>query len=535
MTTSHNAGNRILQNEEKLIFYLILLINIGYLWYTRFYPTMDGPAHLYNANLLRHILLGNDFIKETYQINSFPVPNWTSHFLLAFFRLLLPGWISEKLLLMIYVAGMALSFRYLVRAINPKNISLSVFIFPFIYSFLFHIGFYNYTISFIFLFLTLGCWIKHYHNNQLLLHLVIGTLLIITYFSNILTYAFTGITMGSIIFIFEAAAHPIPSKQYLQGCLKRISYLTIFSLPSLILFGWFFQTTSFPGTAQRYTFSELLKWINDVRSLIVYSYQKEEIITEQFFHILLFLLILSFIFNRNRLNLKEKFTNPYRMISYFPLVLTIVFLFVLPDGSSAGMMSDRMSLMMYLFFIILIVSQPLPQKVKTIFSMIFISLHIILITKHSPTIHELDANARTINETASHIKENSIVLPVNLSDNWLQPHFSNYLGTDKAMVILENYEVNVGWFPLQWNVNAPNILLGDKKSVNGITWNQSNNPKTAQIDYIVIYGDSKKIEEDKWNELKEVILSNCVMEYESKDMYVRLYKTKPNPLIKKQN
>lgn len=527
MATSHTAGKGILQNDEKLIFYLILLINIAYLWYNRFYPSMDGPAHLYNANMIRYIIFGNDFIKDFYQINTFPIPNWTSHFLLVIFKLITPGWISEKLYLMTYVAGMALSFRFLVKAINPENISLSVFIFPFIYSFLFHIGFYNYTISFIFLFLTLGYWIKHYHENQLLLYIVTGALLILTYFSNILTYAFAGITIGSIIFLFEATVNPVFSKQYVHSCLKRIMRLTLCSLPSLVLFTWFFQTVTFPGTAQRYAASELMKWTNDVRSLIVFSYAKEEIITEQFFHILLFLLLISYIFNRERFTFKEKFNNPTMVVAYFPLLLSIIFLFVLPDGSSAGMMSDRLSLMMYLFFIILVISQPLPRMVKIIFPVLFITLHITLITKHSPTINELNTDAKAINETASHIKDNSVVLPVNLSDNWLQGHFSNYLGIDKPIIILENYEVNVGWFPLQWNPIVPAILLGDKTSVSAINWYSGNTNNTKQIDYIILYGNISKIEDDKWKELKVILINNATLEYESENRYVRLYKIKP--------
>jgi hypothetical protein len=187
-------------------------------------------------------------------------------------------------------------------------------------------------------------------------------------------------------------------------------------------------------------------------------------------------------------------------------------------------MSDRLSLMMYLFFVILIVSQPLPRRIKIIFSVLFISLHVILITKHSPTLLELNANAKTINETASHMEDNSIVLPVNLSDNWLQGHFSNYLGTDKPLVILENYEVNVGWFPLQWNANAPNILHGNLELVSSIEWPISHNKEPKQIDYIFLYGNCSKIEGEDWKKLKEIISANYNLFYESKNKYIRLYK-----------
>lgn len=485
---------------------------------------MDGPAHLYNSNLLKHLVLNNDFISEFYQINSFPVPNWTSHFILSFFQLFLPGWLSEKMLLMLYISGMALSFRYLIKVLIPENLSLSVFIFPFIYSFLFHMGFYNYSLSFIFLFLTIGFWIKNYEANRPRLYVLTGLLLLGTYFSNILTLAFTGILLGATTLLFEANTKALGSKSYYRAIFNRIKRLTIASLPSLILVFWFFHSVSFPSSNQQYATSELLKWINDVRSLIVYSYIKEEIITEQIFHILLLLYVASFFFNRTTFTVKSILSRPRQVIAYFPLLLAVVFLFVVPDGSSAGMMSDRLILMVFILVIILVVSQKLPYSIQSLSSILIISLHLILLTMHSVSIDELNRDASTIHKASRHMEENSIILPVNLSDHWLENHFSNYLGIDKPLVILENYEVQVGWFPVQRNPMAPKILLNDKAKVGALEWYQSDHTESRPIDYIFLYGNISKKEEDKWKELNEVISSNFTLKYQSENNYVQLFK-----------
>lgn len=485
---------------------------------------MDGPAHLYNSNLLKHLILQNNFIGDYYQITTIPIPNWTSHFILTFFGFFLPGWLAEKFLLILYVSGMAISFRFLIKSLKPENLALSIFIFPFIYSYLFHLGFYNYSLSFIFFFLTLSYWINHYKTNQFSLYLITGILLLVTYLSNILTYAFLGVTLGYTIFLFEAETHPFRSKQYLLSCINRIKRLTLVSLPSLLLMFSFFHLVPFSDSQHQYHSSELIKWINDVRSLIVFSYTGEEIITEQFFHILIFLFLFGFILNQNRISLKNNISNARQNLAYFSVFLSVILYFVLPDGSSAGMMSDRLSLMFFILFMILVISQTLPARIQAVFSLIIIFLHLLLLTKHTVTIQELNDNAVSINQSAQYIEDNSVILPVNLSDNWLQLHFSNYLGADKPLVILENYEASVGWFPVRWNPNSPNVVLGDRHKVNGLSWHQNEKAQTQrQIDYIFLYGNMSKREEENWKELNEILASEFTLKYESENKYIQLF------------
>ena len=523
---NHKTGYiDFLQKKEKVIFYSILLLNIAFLFVTKFYPSMDGPAHLYNANLLKDIFLDNQFIESYYQISSIPVPNWSSHFILSFFGLLFPGWLAEKFFLILYVSGMAISFRLLIKALKPENLAMSVFIFPFIYSFLFHLGFYNYTLSFIFFFLTLAFWINNYKANQFSLHLITGVLLLVTYFSNILTFGFLGITLGCVTIYNELKSDTKNTKQLTIRWAKRLGLLAVCALPGLMLLFVFFQETTFAHSAQENNINELIQWINDVRPLIVYGYQVDVVYTEQIFHVILLIIFISLVLTNNKVKIKDNLPNLTPIILWFPVCLTLILYFVLPNDSSAGMMSDRLCLLLFIYLIIIAALRNLPVKIMSLFYVIIILLHFSLLIKHTTIIRNLDKDAISINEAAQYIEENTVILPINLSDNWLQPHFSNYLGIDKPLVILENYEANVGWFPIRWNPDSPSILLGERKEVNGLTWHQSKNSSTQRpIDYIFLYGNLTKREDSRWQELNAIIDSGFTLEYESENKYIQLFK-----------
>jgi len=512
--------------ESKYLFYFVLLINIILLFFTKFYPSMDGPAHLYNSNILLHLLKGNNVLSEFYSINSLYIPNWTSHFILLIFNSFLPSWVAEKILLIIYVSGMALSFRYLIKVLNPKNISLSILIFPFIYSFLFHLGFYNFSLSFILFFVTLGYWLQSFNSKNTYKYFILFFLITITYFTSIVIFGFLGLTIGSFILYFSYKKY-LEDKNFvraIQFCGQRLLILLIVSLPSLIFLILFFKNVQFFPSDAAYSVEELIKWINDARPFIVYNYVGDEIITEQFFHVLLLLLAFSFTLknkNKENYNYIEKAN-----ILAIPLLISILFYFLTPNGSSAGMMSDRYCLILYILGIVWIVSRSVETKFNNIIILIVLILHFGLLFKHlNGTIRKLDANAITINKVDEYISENSVVLPVNLSDNWLEPHFSNYLGVEKPMIILENCEADVGWFPIKWNSeNIPNIMLGDKNSISGISWiNNTKSKSTKQIDYILLYGNQSKIDDSKWSELKEQLSKGFKLKYKSENNYVMLY------------
>lgn len=516
--------------KEKYIFYSVLIINLSLLSTVRYYPSMDGPAHLYNSNLIYHLLKGDCTpLYDFYTFNKILIPNWIGHFILASLYFIFPAWLAEKAMLILYLTGLVFSFRLLVKQICPENIYLSIFIFPFAYSFLFHLGFYNYSISFIFLFTTIYYWLKTKNEHNFKKYLILFGLFTLTYFSNALTFCFLGLCLGLYIISYEIDEYLCKKDLSfsIKSVIKKLTVLFLVSLPGLILLIVFYKTTTFFHSQGQYSASELTKWINHVRALISYDYTGEEIITQQFLHLAVIITSIS-IFLRVQKNLSKSFASMINKndIILLPVLIALIALYIVPDSSGAGMMSDRYCLMFSMLLLIWVSTQPVPQKIGQLILALVIVFHFGLLFKdHNGTIRNLDHDASLIAGTSKYVKQGSIVLPINMSDNWLEGHFSNYLGVDKPMIILENYEANVGWFPIKWNLkNIPDIVLNDKNSISGIQW--INNPQSKsqkRIDYILLYGNPGKIEDPNWNELKVQLSAGFKLKYKSENNYVMLY------------
>ncbi len=508
--------------QHRYLFYGVLLLNVAVLFSTKFFTSMDGPAHLYNARLLLEIITGNEVIDQFYAINTVPIPNWTSHFLLTLFTWALPAWLAEKCYLILYVAGMAFSFRYLIHQLAPQNISLSILIFPVIYSFLFYLGFYNFTFSFIFLFLILGFYVENHQKKTFKKYLLLGFLLTATYFTNVLVFGFVGITLGVYIlahsFLFRSAEnHTFAAK----SAVTELLLLLVAALPGLLCLAVFYSKVTFFGSAEAYSIRELLKWLNDARPFIAYNYDEEVIFTEQIFHVILLLIGISIFMDLARSTFKWQSVLKKVDILFIPLLILMILYVVTPNGASAGMMSDRYCLMIFVFATMWAVCRAVPGRFNGVIVLFTVLFHLALLAEHNKYRF---SNPQTINNADSHIAANSIVLPVNLSDHWLEPHFSNYLGVDKPMMILENYETAVGWFPVKWDDNMPAVLLGEKTSITGFKWRSgSDQVGRKQIDHILLYGNMEKINTPSFDELRGILAKGFKLKHSSPDGYLMLY------------
>jgi hypothetical protein len=494
---------------------------------------MDGPCHLYNSNLINHLVtVSPGEITNFFVINKAVIPNWTGHLILSLFNLLFPAWVAEKVLIIFYLLGISISFRLLLKQFNPDFVGFSVLIVPFAYSFLFHLGFYNYCLSFVFLFFTIYYWLKNSENNGFQKYIVLFVLSALTYLSAILTFFFLGFCLGifTIVFSINDYCNGLQVSAIIKKRGRQVVFLLAAFLPGLFFSVLFFKSSAFLGTNEQYTVGELVKWLNDVRCIIVYDYTGEEKLTEQFLHIAIIIVAIS-LFMRFSNKSPVTATAIFRKSDVFliPCLLALVFLFIIPNGSNAGMMSDRFCLLAYMFFIVWVAAQPIPKKISSVLIVLIIIFQVgLLFKRQNGTIRDLNKHAVAINDAAKYIAENSIVLPVNMSENWIEPHFSNYLGVDKPMVILENYEATVGWFPVQWNEkNFPRLKLGDYDSVNGLQWKsniQSNQIK--HIDYVFLYGNTQKVNDPVWSDLKNVLDKYYALTYVSEQKYAAVYKRK---------
>ena len=524
-------GSRIIKIIESSYFFLaVLLLNILFLCLTRFYPTQDGPAHLYNTNLLKSMLLGNEFLKDYFAVNRFWVPNWTSHSALLLLRLFLPGWMAEKMLIAAYVSGLAFSFRFLVIQFDRERSYLSLLVFPLIHSLLFHMGFYNFSISFIFFFLTVGYYRKILDDGKALHYALLFLLFTLTYYSNVLVYSFLGLTTGTMAILHRQAVPHEPSgtANWIKPVARRLLLLLAVTLPTLVLMVLFFKFTPIYGNQASIPPRELLKWLNDARPFIVYNYPREEIFTQQYIHVLVAFLAVMLFKKISQKSWRIRFQKGDVLL--VPALLSLLLLFVIPNAAGAGMMTDRFALMFFMFLVAWFASRIEYSRLNHLLILVVLFAHVALIRQHHrEAVKNMDQQARVIHHASQFLERNSVVLPVNFSDNWLQGHFANYLGADKPVMILENYEASVGFFPLKFKGEEfPYILLRDREELPGISWrNNPGSENRSRITHVFLYGNMSRLEDDAWKELKGILQEECALVHQSEDGFVRLYEVNP--------
>jgi hypothetical protein len=186
-----------LVESERVVYFLLIFLFSSFFFTYRYFVTGDGPAHVYNANLLVEFLKGdNALLSSYYEFTRLPVPNWTGHLVLAFFNLLLPIEEVEKVFLFCYFFAFAYSFRYLVTSFNKEAGLFSLLILPFGISLFLHAGFYNFCLAFVFLFLIIGLFVRKGDEMSLKSGLILMILLVLLYFSHVTVALF------AIFFLF---------------------------------------------------------------------------------------------------------------------------------------------------------------------------------------------------------------------------------------------------------------------------------------------------------------------------------------------
>jgi hypothetical protein len=156
--------SRWLLEQGRLPFGLLLVAHLALLWWFPWVPTTDGSMHVETAHLLlRYHADAPDgaLYREWFNWTAPAAPNWLGHAALSALLLLAPPLVAEKLLLTVYVVAFPLSVRRALRAIAPDSAGLALLAFPFTFSWLFHMGFYNFCLALPVFFATLAHWLEN--------------------------------------------------------------------------------------------------------------------------------------------------------------------------------------------------------------------------------------------------------------------------------------------------------------------------------------------------------------------------------------
>ena len=134
-------------NGFFFLYMFLLIAHIGLVWVLSYFPTQDGPSHIYNLVILHDLINGGkewgDFF--AYQLNA--VPNLGFNLLAYPMLNLFSPLVVEKLFLSIYILLMGASLPFFLHTFKRSVLPLSFFVFPVIFNFTLLMGFYSYAVA----------------------------------------------------------------------------------------------------------------------------------------------------------------------------------------------------------------------------------------------------------------------------------------------------------------------------------------------------------------------------------------------------
>lgn len=515
---------------EPYYFYFFLLINLIPVLSYKFFPTVDGPAHLYNSNLIVNLLQNPDsLLNDFFVFNGSINPNWSGHFLLSLLLLIFPGFMAEKIILLIYLIGLPLSIRYLFKTLSIENKYLIYLIFPFTYSFLFYFGFFNFNIALVLFIFGICFWLNYLNNLNLMKIIVLTTISSLICLSHLFVFAMFLMLIFMINIqdlIIAKGKNEFSIKYFTKRTLLQFIPLLfgIFLMAKYLLFS---QSNNSP--AVYLPLKDIINSLIEVTPAKGINYGKVAIFTNWILYILTAVILYLLFVKASNIISKNKFVFKNKLWLWITLI-TLILVFIFPDskGAAIGFMTQRLLLFFFIFLIIWLSSQKTVLWFKIIVFLLVNYVNYALVLHNFQSVSKGCELADEIHAVADKIEPYSSVYPIVNSDVFIYGHISNYLGSDKALIVLENYEASLEHFPLKWNYQKTPQLFTDSLS-NTADCKESVYLKNKKelIDYVLILTpEHQRLNEDCVADIDSLLVAEYELSYSGVNNTIKLFRKK---------
>lgn len=487
----------LLKNEKRL-FIAVCVLTLLPIFTGQYFVTLDGPSHLYNAKIWSYLAFeSNSFLSDYYSINEL-MPNAISHIVLSFLLTFLPAFVAEKILVIAYVFLFAFSFRYFLKSFGESNVLFSYFIFPFIFSYPFLLGFYNFSFGIVLLFYTLGYWVRH-SQKPVSWKFAFGMIVLV-----FLTYISHLVLFGLLLFMLVLQSVLVLFQRKLKTALSPFFLVLVASiLPLFFAYRYFVDQPVSSVLFKSLSFSTLVKYIFEVRPIIAFDYVREFPFTLTISLVLMSLSLIAIINCLRKKSDRQKETadnqKNHRLFTGLALLVTIVLYFTLPDSDGRGSyVSIRLGLLIFPFLILYLSIQKFSRQALSIAIPIVLLVHFVLVGQYALVNKQVNPVIQEIAGVSKLIDANSLLAVVNETDTWYMSHYYNYAGLENPLVILNNYEAAYGYFPLIWNMTTfPDVTVNGYHSQEIPCLSFRSDPRGADkpADYLLVIGDIKNLTE----------------------------------------
>jgi hypothetical protein len=456
----------------------LTVLHILPIWAFKYFPSQDGPSHVENAYMLAHYFDRGATYSQYYDLNLRPFPNWFSHATMALFMKMVPPLTAEKMLLTGYVILFVLSMRYFLRSMADRSDWLLPVAFPFIYNYLLHSGYYNFSISLPLVFLTLGYWWRRRDRESDWRGWVgINLLLVLLYACNILSQ---GLALASVLGL--AAIH-------YRGRVGRTLRLAAALAPSCVLPAYYVAAQQ--GEAGgRIGVGQLVTYLATIGPLT--SFDSRERYVGAALAIVFAVLIGYKLADRTRVGRGGSRRGFVPSDGFLLLAAALLLLYFLVPTRAFGGGTITYRLGLYPFLMVLAwLAADVPRALRRAAAIAAVGVALVHL---GFTVHSYQVLNRGLAEYTSGIslvEQNSTILPISFDHRGesakvgVYRHAGSYYCVARGVIDLANYEGDKSYFPLRYKASLnPWSIIGSLEGIRG-TIRPGRYPRA--VDYILLW------------------------------------------------
>ena len=528
---------------DKLIILVLLFVHLTPLYTNDYFLTQDSPSHLYNGYVLKSILSSDNYLLSEYFTFQFSFsPNLVSTLLYTVFSFIFSQQITYVLIHIIIWVLLPFSVYYLLIFNRKENGFLTVFVFPFLYSFPFILGFDSFCLGLSLALLLYGFWLRNRALTQTKVALLISFLAMLLFFTHLVAACFFLIIVGVNIFISVAKSIYYKEKKLNQAIkqflIEWVVFLPLISFPLIYMLGLDSASYEISVLTSDFNFEKLIK-MDDL--ILFWSAEEGKFLKYLAITLLLvcgFSILLSFAQHTNKQINRAT-------INWFTVILFLFLYFVVPDAMAGGsFISNRLILIFFITLIIASGNVQFPKVLKYSIFTVGVYLSLELYQHKSPYFERFDSEIGKFMTVLDHVEESSTLLYLNYHPSGVDESgqaisygkglFHHALGFisyhKKDIVLLKNYETYHSYFPVKWKeAMSPNQFLSC------VPFAMSNNPpcvdfnkfnkKDRGVDYVFVYKHpDKELNDENSKKIWEYIYLEYKLIAQEKSGIIKLYK-----------
>jgi hypothetical protein len=456
--------HRWLGDRGRILFGAVVVAYVALLWAFPYVPTQDGPTHVNNAEILRE--LGDprlSVLREFYTLNYTLAPNWLDHAALVGLMSLLPILIAEKVFLSGYVVLLPLSMRYALHWIDPRSTWLALLGFPFIYNYLFHMGFYNFSYSLPMFFFLIGYWLRRRGRFTARDIVPLAVLSLCLYFCHIVSFvmgwAAIGLLSGSLVLarLWRAAGD---RKSFVREAWLAVRAHALVPIcaaaPAAILAGMFLQQQGGVGSVVFLPRRLLLDRLIHLDALVSFD-DKERWFSTSI--VLLFAGLIAYFVVRR---LTRRSIHRSDALLLLAAAFTAIYLLAPQAMANGGWLTDRLSLYPFFALILWFGAQSVGGRLRLALSIVALAAAGSVLALQFSNYARLNPYLAEYISAGAFMEPNTTLLPLCFSygqaadggplSTKVAPflHPAGYIAANRGVIDLNNYEATETYFPTRF-------------------------------------------------------------------------------------